>query len=166
MMTSKTGQDIPAEANTGKEESCMPEKSLTECLDEMFKLPQRDYTQYSPLTLAYIGDAVYDLIVRTMLVKRANMQTAKLHRDASSIVNAGAQADLLEKLLPLLTEEEAGVCRRAQNAKPGHAAKNASREDYMEATALEALVGYLYLQGRYERLTQLIYTGLLEPGEG
>ena len=138
----------------------MSEKSLESCIDEIMKLPQRDYTQYSPLTLAYIGDAVYDLIVRTVLVKRANMQTAKLHRDASSCVNAGAQADMLRRLEPLLTEEEKSVCRRGRNAKPAHTAKNASRGEYLEATAFEALVGYLYLQGRYERLMDLLQTGL------
>ena len=138
----------------------MPERSLESCIDELFGLRQRDYSQYSPLTLAYIGDAVYDLVIRTMLVKRANMQTAKLHRDASSYVNAQAQAALLHVIDPELSEEERSVCRRGCNAHPGHQAKNATREEYMEATGLEALIGYLYLEGRYERLTGLIKSGI------
>lgn len=132
------------------------EQDLLPLLGSLFELPQRDYTQYSPLTLAYLGDAVFDLIVRTVLVRRVNMQAEKLHKKASSLVCAPAQAEMIHKLLPSLTEEERAVYRRGRGSKPMHTAKNASREQYLEATGFEALVGYLYLQGRYKRLLELI----------
>ena len=125
-------------------------------LEELFHLPDLDYTQYSPLTLAYIGDAVYDLVIRTILVRRTNMQTTKLHRRTTSFVNAKSQAELARKILPLLTEEETGVFRRGHNAKPEHTAKNAGREDYLTATGFEALIGYLYLEKRFARMLALI----------
>lgn len=133
-------------------------------LEEVFSLPQHEWGQYSPLTLAYIGDSVYETIIRTLLVKKANMQTAKLHRKASSLVNAGAQAAMIAALLPQLTPEEEGVYRRGHNAKPYNTAKNASRREYLEATGFEALVGYLYLKKDYRRLIQLIRLGLEENG--
>ena len=119
------------------------EEDLTTLLDKLFDLPRRDYTQYSPLTLAYLGDAVFDLVVRTVLVRRVNMQAEKLHRLASSIVCASAQAEMIRALLPSLTDEELAVYRRGRGSKPYHTAKNASREDYLEATGFEALIGYL-----------------------
>ena len=132
------------------------EEDLTTLLDKLFDLPRRDYTQYSPLTLAYLGDAVFDLVVRTVLVRRVNMQAEKLHRLASSIVCASAQAEMIRSLLPSLTDEEFAVYRRGRGSKPYHTAKNASREDYLEATGFEALIGYLYLQGEYARMLELI----------
>lgn len=81
----------------------------TRYLAAQFGLPQKEWTQYSPLTLAYIGDAVYEIVVRTVLVKRANTQTAKLHQKASALVKAGTQAEMIKALLPHLTEEEAGL---------------------------------------------------------
>lgn len=133
-------------------------------LAQCFRLPKRAWDQYSPLTLAYIGDAVYDVIIRTVLVKQANTQTAKLHQRASSLVKAGAQAEMIAALLPHLTEEEAGVYRRGHNAKPYNTAKNASRREYLEATGFEALVGYLYLKEDYQRLIDIIRLGLKESG--
>ena len=138
------------------------QSGLTDMIDAAFDLPERDWSQYAPLTLAYIGDAVFDLIVRTMLVKRADEQVEKLHRKASRIVNAATQAQMLQKIRPQLTAQEESVVRRGRNASPHHTAKNASREEYLEATALEALIGYLYLKRDYERLTELIRAGLRE----
>ena len=140
------------------------EESLTQVLDHAFRLPEKDWKQYSPLTLAYLGDAVFDLAVRMILVKRTNTQTASLHRQATAVVNAVHQAAMCRALAGELTEEEEGVRRRGRNSKPGHTAKNADREEYMEATGFEALIGYLYLSGRYERLTQLICLGLERTG--
>lgn len=133
-------------------------------LTQAFRLPGRAWDQYSPLTLAYIGDAVYDVIIRTVLVKQANTQTAKLHKKACALVRAGTQAEMIGALLPHLTEEEAGVYRRGHNAKPYNTAKNASRREYLEATGFEALIGYLYLKGDYQRLIDLIRLGLKESG--
>lgn len=135
-----------------------------EYLSGRFDLEEKDWNQYSPLTLAYIGDAVYDVVIRTILVKKANCQTAKLHQKASSLVKAGTQAAMIQILLPHLTEEEAGVYRRGHNAKPYNTAKNASRKEYLEATGFEALIGYLYLKKEYGRMIDLIHLGLEESG--
>ena len=134
--------------------------SFTESLDETFRLSDKDWKMYSPLTLAYIGDAVYELIVRTIYVKQANCQTQKLHQRVTACVSAKAQAKMADALEPLLTEEEAGVFRRGRNSKPYTKAKNASMEEYLAATGFEALVGYLYLKREYARLNELVARGL------
>lgn len=134
--------------------------SFTESLNETFRLSDKDWKQYSPLTLAYIGDAAYELVIRSIFVKQANMQPQKLHRKVTACVSAKAQAQMLEALQPFLTEEEAGVCRRGRNAKPYTKAKNASMEEYLEATAFEAVIGYLYLGSSFERMNELIAKGL------
>lgn len=130
--------------------------SLAELTDLCFHLPERDFTQYAPLTLAWIGDTVFDLVVRTILVKKADRQTAKLHREASQIVSARAQAALAKSILPDLSGEEQAVFRRGRNSSPTHSAKNADREEYLEATGLEALIGWLYLERRYDRIVELL----------
>ena len=143
------------------------EESVTmpwEYLTRQFGLEKKDWSQYSPLTLAYLGDAVYDMIIRTVLVKKANCQAAKLHQKAASLVKAGTQAEIIQVLLPHLTEEEAGVYRRGHNAKPYNTAKNASRREYLEATGFEALIGYLYLKEEYGRMIDLVHLGLEESG--
>lgn len=133
-------------------------------LETLFGLKERDYTQYSPLTLAYIGDAVFELAVRTVLVREANRQASKLHKEASSVVRAPAQAKMLSCILPHLTEQEAAVCRRARNAKPATKAKNATLGEYMEATAFEAVIGWLYLEKQYNRALYLIELAMTESG--
>lgn len=125
-----------------------------------FGLDKKDYTQYSPLTLAYIGDAVFDLVIRTILVSRHDMQTDKLHRMASGVVKAPVQAAMAEALLSQMSQEEEKIYRRGKNANPAHQAKNASRTDYQKATGLEALIGYLYLTDQEERLMALIRDGM------
>ena len=142
----------------------MEEGMMEEYLAERFGLQKRAWDQYSPLTLAYIGDAVYDLIIRSVLVKRANCQTGKLHLRASSLVKAGTQAEMITALQPHLTEEEQGVYRRGHNAKPYNTAKNATRREYLEATGFEALIGYLYLNGDHQRMIDLVKLGLEESG--
>lgn len=137
-----------------------------EYLRQEFDLPCRQWEQYSPLTLAYIGDSVYDLIIRTVLVKRANTQTAKLHGAASRLVRAGTQARIMEALRGYLTPQEESVYRRGRNSKPGHTAKNADRQEYLEATGFEALLGYLYLKKDYRRMIDLVKLGLEESGHG
>lgn len=131
-----------------------------EYLDRMMGLREVDLREYSPLVLAYIGDDVYDLIIRTILVKQNNTQVQKLHRRASSIVKAPAQAELAGKILPLLTEEEERVYKRGRNAKSYTKAKNASTTDYRKATGFEALIGYLYLKKDVKRIIDLVYAGL------
>ena len=136
--------------------------SFVEYLKHEFELEDKDIRTYSPLTLAYIGDAIYDLVIRTILVKHGNCQTNKLHARASALVNAAAQAEMAGKILPALTEEERSVYRRGKNAKPATIAKHASVSDYHKATGFEALLGYLYLGENTERMMELIKEGLGE----
>lgn len=135
-------------------------KDLFEEIEESFDFGKQDVKQYSPLTLAYIGDAVYDLIIRTFIVKRANAPVNQLHKTVSGIVKASAQADLIRKIEPLLNEEEIRVYKRGRNAKSYTKAKNASVVEYRYATGLEALVGYLYLNRQMDRIMELIRLGL------
>lgn len=114
-----------------------------------------DPKQLSPLTLAFVGDAVFELLVRERLACMGSRPSSELHRLSVSQVCCQAQASASEKLAPVLTEEEAEIFRRGKNAHPGHIPKNAKQEDYHLATALEALFGYLYLSGRYARVQEI-----------
>ena len=134
--------------------------SLEDSLDSVFGLSSKDWKLYSPLTLAYLGDAVYEMVIRTICVKRTNMQTQKLHRKVTGYVSAKAQAKMMDALIGELTEEEERIYRRGRNSKPYTKAKNASMEEYLKATGFEALVGYLYLQKEYERMNALIAHGI------
>ncbi len=133
-------------------------------LDEKMELPKVDLREYSPLVLAYIGDSVYDLIIRTALVKTRHCQVEKLHKHASRLVKASAQAALIEKIQSLLTEEEEHIYKRGRNAKSYSKAKNATVIDYRKATGMEALVGYLYLKEDTARLLDLVCAGLEAAG--
>lgn len=116
--------------------------------------------KYSSLQLAYLGDAVYELLVRSYLLKEENLPTSHaLQRRSLSFVKASEQAKLCRLLLPLLTEEETGVVSRGKNAKPHHMPKGVSNREYREATALEALFGYLHLTGAENRLNELFQAG-------
>ncbi|MCM1544424.1 MAG: ribonuclease III [Ruminococcus sp.] len=119
--------------------------------------------QLSPLTLAFIGDTVFDLFVREKLVCEANRPVKKLHAAAAAKVNAAAQAGFVKMLMPHLNETELAVLKRGRNAHTNHKAKNASEGDYHAATGLEALIGYLYLDGQLERIRELF--GLIEKPE-
>ena len=113
---------------------------------------------YSPLTLAFLGDAVYSLLVRNMLSLSANKPTGKLHKESIQYVNAAFQAQMIRELLPVLTEDETSVFKRGRNAHSSHSPKNQSDADYRYATGLEALYGYLYLCGNTERIKELFQT--------
>ena len=134
--------------------------SLSSRIRELFGLKEVDMKAYSPLTLAYIGDAAYELVIRTMVVEKGNRQASQLHRLTTSYVKAQAQAAMIEALEPELTEEELAIYKRGRNAKSYTSAKNASILDYRKATGLEALIGYLYLSGREERVFFLIKEGI------
>lgn len=112
--------------------------------------------QMSPLTWAYIGDAVFELYIRTHLINTTYLKPNKLHVASIQYVKAKSQAELLEKLEPTLTEKEKEIVRRGRNTQTHHTAKNASVQDYMYATAFEALIGYLYLTKQDERLLQIL----------
>ncbi|MDD6632043.1 MAG: ribonuclease III domain-containing protein [Lachnobacterium sp.] len=122
---------------------------------EQFNIKKQDIRTYSPLTLAYIGDGVFDLIIRTVVVDKGNTSPNELHRHTSSIVKAHTQAVMAEALMEELTEEEHDVYRRGRNAKSFTTAKNATVADYRKATGFEALMGYLYLEDRFDRAVYL-----------
>ncbi|WP_337103226.1 Mini-ribonuclease 3 [Paenibacillus sp. YIM B09110] len=126
----------------------------------MFYPPAKKPQLINPVVLAYVGDAVFELLVRQYLVSLPNNKSHHMHREATSIVSAKGQRKLLERLQPHLTEEEADIVRRGRNAKSGAPPKNADPADYRLATALESLVGYLYYEGRNERLGELFAIGL------
>lgn len=142
--------------------------SLLRKIKDSFGLKEVDIRTYSPLPLAYIGDAVYELIFRTAMVGKGNMPVNKLNNLTVGYVKAPAQARLLEEIRSELTDEEFTVYKRGVNAKPYSMAKNATIEEYKKATGLEALIGFLYLQDRTERILELIQIGLhkLEQQEG
>ncbi len=136
------------------------EKSLEELIREAFHTKEVSAKQYSPLVLAYIGDGIYDLVIRTVVVNRGNTQANKLHRKTSSLVKAAAQAAMIDGLQEELTTEEMAIYKRGRNAKSGTMAKNATMTDYRKATGFEALMGYLYIENQWERMIYLIKEGL------
>lgn len=121
----------------------------------METLDRTNPNQLSPLTLAFIGDAVYELLVRKRLVNEANRQSKKLHAESIKMVNAVAQSQASEKILPLLDENEAAAYRRGKNAHVEHFPKGATAMQYNMATGLEALFGWLYLCGKFDRIDEL-----------
>ncbi|MGN8706363.1 Mini-ribonuclease 3 [Bacillota bacterium LCP21S3_A4] len=121
---------------------------------------------YSPLALAFLGDGVYSLIVRTMVISKGNRQAEKLHNDTRKYVSAQAQARIGDAIQELLTDEEARIYRRGRNANPYHHAKNATLEEYLKATALETLCGYLYLKDETARFLELLKAGIERAGIG
>lgn len=114
----------------------------------------------SPTALSFIGDSVYELQIRLRTLEKGNRRAAKLNSEKVSKVNAKAQAEMMEKISVLLTEEEKSVYRRGKNAKQRSTAKNQSIADYHKASGFEALMGYLYLKGEDDRIALLIDTGL------
>ena len=110
----------------------------------------------SPLTWAYVGDAVYELYIRTHLVNKTNLKPHKLHIEAIKYVKAQSQAQALKKIEVNLTEKEKEIVRRGRNTENHHVAKNASVQDYMYSTAFEALIGYLYLSNQEKSINELV----------
>ena len=135
-------------------------QQLLEQIQQKFLLKQMPAKEYSPLVLAYIGDGIYDMIVRTIFVSHGNTQVDKLNKQASSVCRASSQAAIAFAIAPLLTEEEQAVYKRGRNAKSFTMAKNATMSDYRKATGFEALMGYLYLQDEFERLVELVKAGV------
>lgn len=131
-----------------------------EMIKDNLKIKDVDIRTYSPLLLAYVGDAVYDLAIRTYVVSSGNVSNNKLHNETIKFVSAKAQAKIIDKLMPSLSEEETAIYRRGKNAKPNSTAKNASLAEYLKATGFEALIGYLYLSDKEERMIELIKMGI------
>ena len=142
------------------------EKSVTllENIKKEFQCEEQDIRSYSPLTLAYIGDCIYEIIIRTVVVERGNKSPQSLHKTVTKYVKAETQCELFQVLQDELTEEEMAVMRRGRNAKSFTTAKNASVSDYRKASGLEALFGYLYLSGQTERVVALLKSGLAKIG--
>lgn len=138
------------------------EKSVTllNQIKETFDCGDVDVKTYSPLALAFIGDGIFEIIIRTVVVERGNRSADGLHKTKSRVVNAKVQAKMAEALLEELTEEELACYKRGRNAKSHTTAKNASIAEYRKATGLEALFGYLYLSGKEERILELTKMGL------
>lgn len=136
--------------------------SLSAYIKANWNLPDTDIRSYSGLTLAYIGDAIYDLVIRTYIVENGNAPVNKLHKQVVKLVQATAQAKLYHIIKDMLTEEEQAIFKRGRNAKSFTSAKNADIVEYRTATGVEALVGYLYLTGRTGRMLELIYPVLSE----
>lgn len=138
------------------------EQSIREC----FELEGRDVRQYSSLSLAFLGDSVYEMIVRTILVEQFREKPKQLNIYKKKWVPAPAQAAMVQWLREneRLTEEEISVYRRGRNANIVTMAKSASMQDYRKATGFEALIGWLYLQGKNDRILQLISEGARATG--
>ena len=132
---------------------------MEKAIKETFDIAQIDPGQYSPLALAYMGDCAYELVIRTLLLHKGNAPVDRLNRKASRLAKAETQAKIIMELQDELTEEEMTMYKRGRNAKSYTSAKNASINDYRKATGLEALLGWLYLKGDFERMMQLIRLG-------
>ena len=134
--------------------------NLNEVLNVTTKMNTHKAYTYSPLALAYIGDGVYELFIRTYVLSRGNMPVNKMHKASRELVRATAQAKLYHLIENMLTEEELQVLKRGRNAKSISAPKNADITEYRHATGVEALIGYLYLEGRIDRINEIIEIGL------
>ena len=129
-------------------------------MQEVFQMKEVDVNSYSPLTLAYIGDSIYDLIIKSLVINQGNRQVNKLHKETSMYVQASTQSLMMRAMQEELTEEEHAVYKRGRNAKSVSPAKNQSITDYRRATGFEALLGYLYLKKEWKRMLDLAKIGL------
>ena len=134
----------------------LDDMDLLSAVVSAFGLEKKDPRTIPGLTLAYLGDCIYELIVRSMLVEQGIMHVSDLNKAAVSHVRAGAQAKLMQGIEQELTEDELAVYHRGRNAKSASIPKNASVAEYRAATGFEALLGYLYLQGKIDRILELV----------
>ena len=132
---------------------------------EALHLKHVEVGEYSPLALAYIGDAVYELAIRTLVMNRGNMQVNKMHKKTANLVKADAQAHFYLLLEEELTDAEKAAYRRGRNAKSFTMPKHATMKDYRMATGFEALMGYLYLSGKTERMVDLVALAMKKTGK-
>ena len=135
-------------------------EEILDFLLKPFNIERKEATEFSPLVLAYIGDAVYELIIRSILVSMGNRPVNKLNRDATSLVKASAQSEIIKLISDSLSDKEYTVFKRGRNSSPHTMAKNASMTDYKYATGFEALIGFLYLDNRCDRALELIKLGV------
>lgn len=142
----------------------MDERNLLEEIHLFFPKEETDIRAYSPLKLAYLGDAVFEIVIRTLTIESVGGPVKNLHKAASELVNAGAQAKLVRAMLEELTEEEMAAYRHGRNAKTSSVAKHADIHDYRNATGMEALFGYLYLTGNTKRAVGLLKMAMDKTG--
>lgn len=136
-------------------------KTVVENLLEVTTGPMKHKANtYSPLALAYIGDGVYEMFVRTYVINKGNAPVNKMHKASRDLVRASAQAQIYYLIEEDLTEAEMAVLKRGRNAKSVSVPKNGNVTEYRHATGLEALIGYLYIDGQIERIKELIDLGL------
>ncbi len=133
-------------------------------LKKNLQIEDKDIRTFSPLSLAYIGDTIFDLMIRSVVLANGNTPVSKMHKACSEIVCATSQAAMIDAIFDYLTVEEKEVVTRGRNAKSKTTAKNASVLDYRKATSLEALLGYLYMEDKVDRLYELITLGLKKTG--
>lgn len=133
-----------------------------ESITNEFELKQTDISQYSPLVLAYIGDTVYEVFIRTLIVSKSSAPVHVLHKRSVDFVKAKAQSDVIHRILDSLTLEEQDIVRRGRNAKSGTVPKNADITEYKYATGFESLIGYLYLKKDNKRLIEILKMSISE----
>ena len=138
---------------------------LPEKIKEQFDIKDTDINTYNPLTMAFIGDSVYETIVRTIAVSKGNKSVNALAKDKNKLVNAKTQSRIAEILTDYYTDEEADIYRRGKNAKTANHSKSAAYSEYHRATGLEAVFGYLYLTGNLDRCLELLKTALEQMEE-
>lgn len=124
--------------------------------EELIKKNETEINMMSPLTWAYVGDCVYELYIRTYLSNTTNLNPHKMHVEAIKYVKANAQANILKNLIEILNDDEKDIVRRGRNTENHHLPKNASHAEYMYSTAFEALIGYLFLTKKNERLKEIV----------
>ena len=136
--------------------------NMEEIIDQTVKIPEKtqDIRQIPALTLAYLGDAIYELVIRTTLVENGMSHVDSLNRRASGYAKAPTQAKIFHMIEPDLSEEEIGYYKRGRNAKSGSVAKSGTVAEYRIATGFEALMGYLYLTGQMDRILELVKKGI------
>lgn len=134
-------------------------QNLLDEIHQYFPREERDIRSFSPLKLAYLGDAVFEIIIRTLIIEETEGPVKNLHKKTSDLVNAGSQSQLILSLLDDLTEDELRSYRHGRNAKTSSVAKHADIHDYRNATGLESLFGYLYLTGQISRAVELCRIG-------
>ena len=129
-------------------------------MQEIFQMQEVDIKTYSPLALAYIGDCIFDLIIKSLVLNQGNKQVQKMHKGTSRIVQASAQSLMMREIQKHLTEEEHLVYKRGRNTKTVSPARNQSLTDYRRATGFESLLGYLYLKKEWKRMLDLVKIGI------
>ena len=158
------GSDLQAMKIGNKNKNIENEKGfepgLVDFINVHMNVKDIDVNTLSPLALAFIGDCVYDLVIRTIVVGKGNAPVKDMHMECSKLVSAPAQAKLYRRIKEELTPEESRVFKRGRNTKSNTQAKNASKSNYRTATGLESLIGYLYMTNNFQRVLELIKFGL------